>query len=119
MERIRIITCKGLKILKADYSELDADQIIELFRKANKISMQSEEPLFVLADFSGTSLDIKVIDYLQNEESKEAAKHLMKTATLGLNGISRLALNIYNRATGSSARAFTSEDEAFEWFSEK
>ncbi len=69
-------------------------------------------------DFTGIQLDVRIIDFLQNDESKSAAKNFIKTAAVGLIGITRLGLNVYNCATRSGARAFKSEEEAIAWFLE-
>ena len=118
MERIKLFTYKGRKILRGDYTELTPEEIIGIFRQVNRIAIKSDEKFYALVDFTGVPMDVKIIEFLQNDESRSAARHFIKTAAVGITGITRLGLNVYNRATRSDARAFRTEEEALSWFAE-
>ena len=118
MERIKLFTHEGKKILRGDYTELSPEEIIKTFRQFNRIVLDSNEKFYILVNFTGIQLDARLINFLQNEESISAAKYFIKTAAVGISGITRLGLNVYNCATRANARAFKTEEEALAWFSE-
>jgi hypothetical protein len=78
-----------------------------------KIILDSpQENLLVLADFTDTYINNRVMDYLQGEVAKKAAEKSKKTATVGVTGIKGIFMNIYNTVTKAGARNFPDRESA-------
>lgn len=60
--------------------------------------------LLVLADFTNTYADNEIMGYLQSDEAKRAAKNVNKMAVVGITGLKKMFLQVYNTMTGSIAR---------------
>ena len=68
-----------------------------------------------MADFTMANLSKEVIEYLKNEESKKAAEIADKQAVIGITGIKKMILNIYNTVSGSNTKVCSSMEEAKEY----
>ena len=109
------ITYKGHTILFTDYKGLRGNEIVELLHTANVIILEAEDSVLGLADFTGTYATDEIVAYLQCEETKQAAKKLRKNAVVGVTGIKRLFLNLYNKVTGGGAKPFDDLESAKEY----
>lgn len=106
------ITYKGHKILFADYTGLRDHDIVKMMQTANKMIGEADGSVLALADFSGTYATEEIVQYLRSEDSKQAAKKLKKNAVVGVTGIKKIFLNMYNMVTGGGAKPFDDLESA-------
>jgi hypothetical protein len=109
------ITYKGHDILFTDYKGLRGHEIVEMLHTANMIILEAKGSVLGLADFTGTYATDEIVAYLQCEETKQAARNLRKNAVVGVTGIKRLFLNLYNKVTGGGAKSFDDLESAKEY----
>lgn len=109
------ITYKGHNILFTDYKGLRGNEIVEMLHTANTIILEAEDSVLGLADFTGTYATDEIVAYLQCEETKQAAKKLRKNAVVGVTGIKKIFLNMYNIVTGGGAKPFDDLESAKEY----
>jgi hypothetical protein len=109
------ITYKGRTILFADYTGLRDHEIVKMMQTANRMIGEADGSVLVLSDFSGTYATDEIVKYLQSEDSKQAAKKLKKNAVVGVTGIKKLFLNMYNMVTGGGAKPFDDLESAQEY----
>ena len=100
------MTYKGQDILFTDYTGLQGHEIVKMMQTANRIIIEADDSVLGLADFSGTYATDEIVAYLQSEDSKQAAKNLKKNAVIGVTGIKKMFLNLYNMVTGGGAKPF-------------
>ncbi len=107
MERFREIIYQGQNILVFDHRGMRGDEFLHNLKAGTQwLRDHPGDELLTLADFTGFYATDEVVAYLQSEESKIAAQNVKKSAAVGVTGIKKIFLNLYNLATGSSARAF-------------
>jgi hypothetical protein len=109
------ITYKGHKILFADYKGLRDHDIVKMMQSANKMVEEAEDRVLGLSDFSGTYATDEIVKYLQSEDSKQTAKKFQKNAVVGVTGIKKMFLNVYNMVTGGGAKPFDNLESAKEY----
>jgi hypothetical protein len=109
------ITYKGHKILFVDYKGLRGNEIVEMIHTANQIILEAEGSILSFGDFTGTYATDEIVAYLQNEETKQAAKKLRKNAVVGITGIKKIFLNVYNMVTGGGAKPCNDIESAKEY----
>ncbi len=109
------ITYKGHDILFTDYTGLRDNDIIKMMQTANRTIIEAHDNVLGLADFSGTYATDEIVQYLQSEDSKQAAKKLEKNAVVGVTGIKKMFLNLYNMVTGGGAKPFDDLTSAKEY----
>ena len=116
MARCEYITYKGKRLLFANYTGLNGKELLTIIQEATRMMLadQSGELLF-LGDFSNTHVDDEIMKFLQNEESKRAAKNAKKIAVTGIVGIKKIFYNLYNAVHGGKAHAFDTLDQAKEY----
>ena len=88
MERCRTLTYQGKNILMFDYEGLRGIELLETVRTATQMMLKSASgELLILANFTNTYIDDKIIVYLTNAESRKASKNAKKIAAVGVTGI--------------------------------
>ena len=113
MERFQEIAYYGQKILVFDHRGLRGDEFLQNLKAGTQwLQAYPGENLLTLADFTGCYATEEVVAYLQSEESKIAARKIKKSAAVGITGIKKIFLNLYNLATGSNSRAFDDFESA-------
>jgi hypothetical protein len=107
MERFYEVMYQGHKILMFDHQSLRGDALLDNLKAGTQwLQAYPEDNVLSLADFSGCYATDEVVAYLQNDESKQAARKIKKSAVVGVTGIKKLFLNLYNVATGTNTRIF-------------
>jgi hypothetical protein len=110
------ITYKGHEIIFFDYSGLRGKELLEQLQVNTRLVLDApHNNLLTLSDFRNTYADEELVAYLKCEESKAAAQKTRKKAVLGITGLKKMFLNMYNTFTGVGARAFDNEDAAKEY----
>ncbi len=109
------ITYKGHKLLFVDYTGLRGNEIVAMLHTANTTILEAEGRVLAFADFTGTYATDEIVAYLQSQETKQAAKKLTKNAVVGITGIKKLFLNLYNTVTGGGAKPFDDLESAKEY----
>lgn len=110
------ITYKGQQIVHFDYRGLRGRELLEQLRVNTRTILESPRDDFLtLSDFRGSYADEDALEYLKSDEIKAAARKTKKKAVLGITGLKKLFLNVYNSVTGAGTRAFDDEDAAKEY----
>jgi hypothetical protein len=116
MNPYRRITHKGQEILYFDYKGLRGKEVLEQLQANTRVILDSPETDFLtLSDFRNVYADEESMAYLQSEEVKAAARKTKKKAVLGITGLKKMFLNLYNTFTGIGTRAFDDEETAKEY----
>lgn len=101
------ITYQGQRILSIDHTGLRGDEILRNMQAANALILKEpDDSVLSLADFTGTYATDELVQYLQSDETKRAAQKVRKMAVVGITGLKKLFLNLYNSVTGSGAKPF-------------
>jgi hypothetical protein len=113
MSRCTTIIHEGKEILHFNYVGLRGEELLNTIKTATRIMLEaSGSELLVLADFTDTYVDNEIMGYLQGEESKRASQNAKKIAAVGITGLKKLFMNMYNIATRANARAFNTVEAA-------
>ncbi len=116
MGAYQYLTYKGQEILYFDYRDLREEQLLEQLQTNTRLMLNSPRDDFVtLSDFRNAYADEESLAYLKSDEIKAASKKSRKKAVLGITGLKKMFLNIYNAFTRAGARAFDDEDAAKEY----
>jgi hypothetical protein len=116
MERCTTLTYRGKEILLFDYKGLHGQELLATIQTATQIMLKGEPgELLILADFSDTYLDDRVIGYLTNSESRAASRNARKIAVVGVTGLKKIFFNMYNAVTLTKAKACDSVEAAKEY----
>ncbi len=62
------------------------------------------DDLLTLSDFRNVYADEESMAYLQSDDVKAAARKTQKKAVLGITGLKKIFLNVYNTFTGVGTR---------------
>ena len=107
---------KGVEIIFFNYNGLRGEGLLEQLKKNTRFLIDSAGDHFLtLSDFTNSYGDDKSLAYLQSEEAKAAAKKTAKKAVLGVTGLKKMFLNIYNKFTGTGTKAFDDIEAAKEY----
>lgn len=116
MKPLQFITYKGQEILYFDYRGLRGKDVAEQLQANTRAMLQlPRNDLLTLSDFRNTYGDAETVAYLKGDEIKAVSKKSRRKAILGITGIKKMFLNIYNTVTGAGARAFDDEEAAKEY----
>jgi hypothetical protein len=112
---VEIIKYNNREIIYVDNTGLSGEKIIENTKNANKLAMVKGKNALVLSNFTGANISNDVLDYFKSEETIKASKCCDKQATVGIGGIKKTILNIYNSVSGSTTKLFNTLEEAKEY----
>ena len=120
MERVYFREYKGKEIYYVDYSNLKSEQnflavldITNTFRKKH-IETKEQKSQLMLINLENSFIIGEAFARLK-EAGNEAKPYLKKQAVFGISGTKQVFLNLYNKIIGGDMRAFSTEEEAFEW----
>lgn len=113
MNRREIINYKGQEIVCFNYNGLRGAELFEQLKVNTQFLLNSPKDDFLtLSDFSNTYATEEIIAYFRSQESKAAAQKTRKKALIGVSGLKKMFLNLYNRVTGAGAKAFDDLESA-------
>jgi hypothetical protein len=116
MNRCETIIYKGKEITFFNYNGLRGEELLEQLKANTQYLLDSPKNDFLtLSDFSKAYGTDETLAFLQSEPAKAAAKKTKKKALLGITGLKKMFLNIYNTFTGAGARAFNDIESAKEY----
>jgi hypothetical protein len=116
MERIQQINYKNKKLLYGNHSGLRGKELVEnVSNLSKKVLLSDESEILVLSNFSDTYANEELSEYLRSQEVKMTGQKMTKIAVVGITGIKKIFLNVYNQFIGGKTKAFETEDEAKEW----
>ncbi|HEQ71504.1 MAG TPA: hypothetical protein ENN69_03365 [Spirochaetia bacterium] len=110
-----IITHNNKEILFVDHRGLTGDELYESIKGANDFILSKKKEMLAIVDFTDSTGSKKVNEYLQSDEVKAASKYIPKQAVIGVTGIKKMALRIYNMFTGLDVKVLDSIEEAKEY----
>lgn len=106
MNRAEQMSYKGQRILYFDYRGLRGEELLAQLKANTKTVLETPgNEILTLSDFTGTYATDEFMAYAQSDESKAAAKKTKRKAFLGVTGVKKIFLNVYNTVTGVKARA--------------
>ena len=113
MERCRNIVHHDKTILLLDYEGLRGEELLNTIKTATQHMLDAQPgKLLVLANFTNTYLNDEIMGYLTGTESKTASKNAKKLAVVGMTGIKKLFLNVYNSISTTQAKTCTTIEAA-------
>lgn len=111
-----LINYKSREILYIDHRGLKPQDAINNIHKGNlMVENYKGQELLALIDFRDVTADINILTFLNSDETKKSIKLIKKGAILGVTGLSKVTLNLFNSLVGKDIKAFESEDEAKEY----
>ena len=110
----------GHTLLSIDFSNLEDDfAIFQLIIKTNQfISSLEAEPLLIYINLSNKELSLNTMTTIRKLTQKNA-KHVYKTAVVGLNSGELIESKIVNKRVNAKLHIFKSEEEALSYLLEK
>ncbi len=111
---VKWIEYKGREILFIDYRGLKSEEQLVILDLAEKIILEKKEKVLILVDTTDAATSSEFMARM-NEKGKRIKFLVGKQAVVGIKGLKRILLDSYNRATGSTLRAFPTQEEAKEW----
>ena len=102
-------------IVYVNHQGLSGSKLISNFAEANKILINGGQDQLLLTDFRNASLSKEVIDYIKSDETKAASGNCKKQAIVGITGIKKMILNVYNGMTKANMKIFNTFEEAKEY----
>jgi hypothetical protein len=112
---INLINHKDRDILYINHRGLSGDALYESIKEANTFLLKEKKEYLTIADFTDSTATKKTNDYLQSDETKEVSKYISKQAVIGLTGIKKMMLRVYNVFTGLNLKAVNTLEEAKEY----
>lgn len=117
---VKWIEYKGKKIIHGDYRGLRDKELREALEVEAKLTREAPGRVLILDDFTKSVMDSESMNYLQKIGKEEIEPKTEKCAILGVEGMKKVLLQVYNWFTGAGARqrVFESEQAAKEWLVE-
>jgi len=115
MDRVRIVTHRGARIVFQDFSSVQTpEEGMRAIEEARAFVEQQPKGVLLLTDVTGSTFDQRVVDAL-----KDLAEHhkpfVAASAIVGLSPIQRVVYATVVKITGRVIRPFTSSEEAMDW----
>ncbi len=108
------IEYKGKEILFIDYRGLRWEKQLEMLELAEKIILERKEGVLILVDTTDAATSPEFMARMK-EGGKRIKLFVEKQAVVGIKGLKGILLDAYNRITGSTLRAFPTQEKAKEW----
>lgn len=110
------IVYKGKTIYYFDHEGLRGEALLENIKAGNNMILQAESrDILTLANFTDTYASDEILKYLTGPDSKMASKKIKKSAVLGVTGIKKIFLNMYNLVSHTAAKPFDDLESAKEY----
>jgi predicted flavoprotein YhiN len=110
-----VINHNNKEVLFVDHRGLSGDELLKSFKAVNKFLKESKKEFVTVSDFTDTTVSSEFNEYLKSEENKEVAKYHRKLAVVGITGIKKMLLGIYNTLTGAKGKMFDTVEQALEY----
>jgi hypothetical protein len=114
---INSIDYKGKTFLFLDHSgKADKELLADLL--AGNIAIEQAlktGDVFVLANFENTYMSEAAMEYLKSEESININKRVKKTAVIGVLGVKKILLKVFNKINQIDAKTFDRFEDAREY----
>ncbi len=111
----KTIDYRGHRIHRADYSNLDEEEVIKAMRHNTQENLdEGERDLLLMLILEGVNVSKNVLK-ANIELAPKIRPHLKKTAVVGLAKIQHLFINYIISVFAIDVRAFEDETEAKEW----
>jgi hypothetical protein len=106
---------KGFKILYIDYRGMGEDEGIKNIESQAEFMKTLPDPVLVLGNYEGTYATGRFLDRAKELGKEIIERKTRKGALVGITGVKKLLLNIYNLASGGNLKACDSEEQALEY----
>ena len=115
MERVRIVTHRGARIVLQDFANvLTPEEGMRAIEEARAFVERQPKGVLLLTDVTASTFDQRVVDAM-----KQLAEHhkpfVAASAIVGLSPIQRVVYATVVKITGRIIRPFTSIEEAKDW----
>ena len=110
-----IITHNNKEVLFINHRGLVGDDLFDSIKSATQYLLEQKKEYLTVSDFTDTTGTQKINQYLQSQEMKEASKYQKKLAVVGMTGIKKMVLKVYNVFTGVPSKTCDTLDEALEY----
>jgi hypothetical protein len=114
-DRISWINKNGKKILIANYSGLNNDQIKDVILELVEVyKTQPLKSILSITDLTNTYLTKSTFEMFKEMDAK-TNQYDLKASVVGLNKAKKILLNLLNMFNKSEVKGFDSREEAIEW----
>lgn len=109
----KFIKIKDKDILYVDHRGLGSDDVVKNIHEANiMIKNFKGQELYLFLDFRDVILDNKIMKFANSDETVNANKYCKKVAILGMTGLKKVTLNLFNVFIGRECKALDTEEQA-------
>jgi hypothetical protein len=116
--KLKWINYKGKRILSADYSGLNEQEMLKQLEHGTSMWLKEKEPILYYGNFTNTTISTEFMQKA-NELGKQTNKLTERMAVVGLtSGVRSILLNTYNMMTGSKMKVFKTEQEAMDYLAQ-
>ena len=110
-----VITHNGKEVLFINHRGLTGEELFNSFKAANMFMLEQKKKYLIVSDFTDTTGTKELNSYIQGEESKEVSKYIIAQAIVGLTGVKKMVLRVYNALTGVKSHMFDTVEEALDF----
>lgn len=111
----RFIKHNNKEVLFIDHKGLSGDDLFNSFKEATLFILEKKKDCLVVADFTDTTGTQQLNDYIQSPEAKETSRYTIKHGVVGITGIKKMVLRLYNSVTGGKSKLFATIEEALDY----
>lgn len=104
----------GQDVFFINHRGLSGEELLGSFRSASKYVLDNKKEMLIVVDLSDTTMTKELDEYVKGEEMKATAKYIKKQAVVGITGIKKMVLRIYNALTGTNTVMCDTVEEALD-----
>ena len=115
MERIEAIFRDGKEIIRIDFQGLEEDDnVIAFLTEIKNYVLNFNRPTLQLTNITGVYFTPSVMNQV-SAITKETEHLVIKDAIVGVVGVKKILLQVYNTLVRGKAKAFNTEEDAIAW----
>jgi len=119
MDRVYYFQNKGKEILYIDYSNLKADEIVDVLIKAKEqLISKPKNSVLTLTNFEGTRFNSDTLNHFK-QQSQETKEYVKAGAVIGITGLQKVAYDVVSKFAKLDLTLFDSKEEALSWLDTK
>jgi len=115
MDRVYFLQNKGKEILYVDYSNLKADEVVDVLKKVNEqLVFRPKNSVLTLTNFEGTRFNSDTLNHFK-QQVLETREYVKAGAIIGITGLQKIAYDVVSKFAKLDLTLFGSKEEALDW----
>lgn len=115
MERVYYLQNKGKDILFIDYSNLKANEIVDVIKQAKEqLISRPKNSVLTLTNFEGARFNSDTLNHFK-QQSLETKEYVKTGAVVGITGLQKIAYDVVSKFSKINLPLFGSREEALDW----